>query len=37
MRYLKVGGLFLALGICVYISGLIVMNIKKELEEELWE
>ena len=34
MDYLKTGGLFLVLGLGVYLSGLIILEIKKEISEE---
>lgn len=37
MNYLKMGGLFLVLGIGVYISGLVILEIKKEIAEEFNE
>ena len=35
MNYLKVGGLLLALGVCVFVTGAVIMYIKKEIDEEL--
>lgn len=34
MNYLKIGGLFLALGLGVYISGVVMLEIKKEIAGE---
>lgn len=35
MNYLKTGGLLFLLGVSIYVSGLIVMEIQEDIKDEL--